>query len=29
VRESDEQNVPLWLQMLDAEAALLLEEEDG
>jgi hypothetical protein len=28
VSESDERNVPLWLQMLDAEAALLLEEED-
>jgi hypothetical protein len=28
VSESDERNVPLWLQMLDAEAALLLEEND-
>jgi hypothetical protein len=25
VSESDERNIPLWLQMLDAEAPLLLE----
>jgi hypothetical protein len=29
VSESDERNVPLSLQMPDAEAALLLEEDDG
>jgi hypothetical protein len=29
VSESDERNVPLWLQMLDVEAALLLEQNDG
>jgi hypothetical protein len=28
VSESDERNVPLWLQILDAEAALLPEEDD-
>jgi hypothetical protein len=26
MNESDEANVPLWLQLLDAEAALLLDE---
>jgi hypothetical protein len=29
VNECDARNVPLWLQILDAEVALLLEEEDG
>jgi hypothetical protein len=28
VSESDERNVPLWVQMLDVEAALLLEDDD-
>jgi hypothetical protein len=29
VSESDERNVPLWLQMLDVKTALLLKEDDG
>jgi hypothetical protein len=27
MNESDEPNVPLWLQILDEEAALLLDED--
>jgi hypothetical protein len=27
MNESDEANVPLWLQILDEEAALLLDED--
>jgi hypothetical protein len=29
VSESDKRNVPLWPQMLDAKAGLLLEEDEG